>query len=92
MTNIKNFAAIDDNNTVLAVIVGDSLESIQSMFTNNRWIETFADVEGKILAGVGFKYDEENDNFIAPSYEVNIDSFMECGCDRPWEHLEMVPW
>lgn len=92
MTDIKNFAALDENNIVIAVIVGDSLESIQSMLPESRWVETFVNVEEKVLAGVGYKYDEETDNFVSPSSEVNVDAFLECGCDKPWEHLETVPW
>lgn len=92
MIEIRNFAVLDENNIVTGVIAGDSLESIQEMFPDNRWVETFANSEDKKLAGVGDKYDEEIDDFLSPSYEVDIDELVECGCDKAWEHLKVIPW
>ena len=33
---IKNFAALDENNFVVAVIAGESLESVKDMFKENN--------------------------------------------------------
>jgi len=64
---ITYFAQLDDNKRVLAV------HAVTRQFINENpdrypgvWVETFTDVEGKTYAGVGFVYDEESDNFVAP--------------------------
>jgi hypothetical protein len=88
---IKNFAALDENNFVVAVIAGDSLENIQNSFPEGRWVESFIGVEEKIYAGIGYKYDEESDNFIPPLYFTDWDELEQCGCEKSWEHVKIDP-
>jgi len=89
MIKVRNFAALDQNNKVIGVIVGNSLEEIQEMFPDATWVETFVDVENKKLAGVGDTYDEEKDDFIPPEYYTDWDELEACGCEKSWEHLKI---
>jgi serine protease inhibitor ecotin len=90
-TMIKNFAALDENNFVVAVIAGESLESVKDMFKENNWVETYANDENKTLAGVGYKYYQEVDDFKGPSYYTDWDELEACGCEKSWEHLKIDP-
>lgn len=61
------FAQLDDNNVVIYVAV----TTTQFMQENpNRypgiWVETFIDVPGKTYAGVGYIYNSETEDFVAP--------------------------
>jgi hypothetical protein len=61
------FAQIDENNVVTRIAV----TSVQFMDENperypGRWVETFIDTAGKTYAAVGYTYDEDTDNFVAP--------------------------
>jgi hypothetical protein len=63
------FVQLDSNNTVTDIAV----TTMQFMAENpdrypGRWVETFFDTPGKTYAGIGFTYDEEADDFIAPVY------------------------
>jgi hypothetical protein len=67
---ITYFAQLDDNKRVLAV------HAVTQQFIDenpNRypgvWVETFADVEGKTYAGIGFTYDPVTQDFTAPVVE-----------------------
>lgn len=67
----KYFAQIDENNTVIDVstVSIDDPEVAQNksstfdfikLFSDlyqDRWVETFKDVEGKTFAGIGFTWD-----------------------------------
>jgi hypothetical protein len=64
---ITYFAQLDDNNRVLVV------NAVTQEFINENpdrypgtWVQTFTDNPNKTYAGVGFVYDEESDNFVAP--------------------------
>lgn len=61
------FAQLDENNVVthVAVVTREFLEANPDRY-RGRWVETFFDAEGKTYAGVGFTYDEETQDFIAP--------------------------
>lgn len=63
------FAQINDDNVVtrVAVVSREFLEANPERYAG-KWIETFIDVEGKVYAGIGYKYDEVADNFIAPLF------------------------
>ena len=71
---MAHFAEIDENNIVKRVLVVDnSLEHRGEDFLANelglggRWIQTsYNNNFRKQYAGIGFKYDEVNDIFIAP--------------------------
>ena len=68
MTNY--FAELDDNNTVLRVLVGgdDATEAKRWLLENlsGRWLQTFKDGTRGQYASIGFTYDEELDAFIPP--------------------------
>jgi hypothetical protein len=61
------FAQIDDNNIVLQVHVVDRLflEENPDRY-QGTWVETFTDLPNKTYAGVGYTYDADTDDFIAP--------------------------
>lgn len=61
------FAQIDDNNIVtnVAVVQRAFLEANPQRYTG-RWVETFFDTAGKTYAGVGFTYDDDTQDFVAP--------------------------
>jgi hypothetical protein len=61
------FAQLDENNIVLTVhvVTAEYMEANPDRYSGT-WVETFVDVEGKTYAGVGFTYDPETEDFIAP--------------------------
>jgi hypothetical protein len=61
------FAQIDDNNVVtrVAVVERAFLESNPERYSGT-WVETFFDTPGKTYAGVGFIYDADTEDFVAP--------------------------
>ena len=61
------FAKLDENNVVLDVAVVERafLESNPERYSGT-WVETFFDTESKTYAGIGFIYNEESDDFVAP--------------------------
>lgn len=66
--SVQYFARLDDANIVIDVAV----TSAEYMAENparypGRWVETFKDRSGKAYAGIGFTYDEESDDFVAPT-------------------------
>ena len=91
MSQIKNFAALDENNFVTAILAGESLDQMKISFPNQKWVETYLDIEGKIYAGIGYKYDEKEDNFIPPTFFTDWDELEQCGCEKSWEHLKIDP-
>lgn len=61
------FAQIDENNVVIhvAVVTADFMAENPDRYPG-RWVETFFDTPGKTYAGIGFTYDEDSDDFVAP--------------------------
>ena len=61
------FAKIDENNMVVhvAVVTSEFMAANPERYAGT-WVETFIGVEGKTYAGVGWTYDAELDDFIAP--------------------------
>lgn len=61
------FAQIDENNVVthVAVVTADFMAENPDRYPG-RWVETFFDTPGKTYAGIGFTYDEDTDDFVAP--------------------------
>jgi hypothetical protein len=72
MTN-QYFAQIDENNIVthVAVVSADFMAENPGRYPG-RWVETFFDTAGKTYAGVGFTYDEDTDDFVAPPHPEPI--------------------
>ena len=67
MSSPQYFAQIDDNNIVVdvAVVQRDFLEANPERYSGT-WVETFTDSPTKTYAGVGYTYDADTDDFIAP--------------------------
>jgi len=67
---ITYFAQLDGNNRVLAVhaVTQEFIDENPDRYPG-VWVETFADVEGKTYAGVGFTYNPNTQNFTAPTQE-----------------------
>ena len=61
------FAQLDDNNKVIdvAVVTADFMAANPDRYPG-RWVETFFDTADKTYAGVGYSYDEDTDDFVAP--------------------------
>jgi len=61
------FAQLDDSNVVtyVAVVSADFMAENPERYPG-RWVETFFDTAGKTYAGVGYIYDEDTDDFVAP--------------------------
>jgi hypothetical protein len=78
---MSHWAEIDENNTVLRVLVGDNNdpagdEGYQWLLDNlgGNWIKT--SYNGNIrknYAGIGYSYDEDRDAFIAPKPDCHPD-------------------
>jgi hypothetical protein len=76
---MSHWAEVDGDNTVLRVLVGnnsDPNEGYDWLIENlgGRWIKT--SYNGNIrknFAGIGYKYDEGRDAFIAPKPECHPD-------------------
>ena len=72
MIQISHFAELDENNIVLRVLVGDNNLPNEGYdwFVENlggRWVQTsYNGTIRKNFAGIGYRYDEELDAFIAP--------------------------
>jgi len=71
---MSHWAEIDENITVLRVLVGDNNEPDEGeAFMNSlggTWVKTSynGNIRG-IYAGIGYSYDETNDVFVAPAIE-----------------------
>lgn len=61
------FAQLDENNVVTSVrcVTAEFMAENPDRYPG-VWVETFFDVEGKIYAGVGWTYDYDTENFVAP--------------------------
>jgi len=76
---MSHWAEIDENNTVLRVLVGDNSEPDEGeAFMNSlggTWVKT--SYNGNIrknYAGIGYTYSEQHDAFIAPKPECHPDA------------------
>jgi hypothetical protein len=61
------FAQINEQNIVIdvAVVTTEFMQANPERYTGT-WVETFIDVEGKTYAGVGYTYDADANDFVAP--------------------------
>ena len=61
------FAQIDDNNIVVTVhvVTAEFMAENPDRYPGT-WVETYFDTAGKTYAGVGYTYDANTDDFIAP--------------------------
>jgi hypothetical protein len=89
---MSHWAEIDENNTVLRVLVGNNSEPDEGeAFMNSlggTWVKT--SYNGNIrknYAGVSYKYDQERDAFIAPKpFESWILNEETCQWEAPVEY------
>lgn len=67
------FAQLDENNMVVSVhvVTREFLEANPERYAGT-WVETFIGVEGKTYAGVGYTYDAETNDFVAPIVEESV--------------------
>jgi hypothetical protein len=68
MNNHQYFAQIDHNNIVteIAVVTTEFMQQNPERYPGT-WVETFTGLPNKTYAGIGFTYDENTKDFIAPS-------------------------
>jgi hypothetical protein len=61
------FARLDENNKVIdiAVVLESFLQANPERY-EGRWVETFFQHENKTYAGIGYIYNEVEDNFYDP--------------------------
>lgn len=61
------FAQLDENNVVTSVhcVTAEFMAENPERYSG-VWVETFFNVEGKTYAGVGWTYDYDTENFVAP--------------------------
>jgi hypothetical protein len=65
--NAQYFAQLDANNKVIhiAVVTADFMAANPHRYPGT-WVETFFDTPGKTYAGIGFTYNEEDEDFTPP--------------------------
>ena len=65
------FAQVDNKNVVtrVAVVTAEFMAENPDRYPG-RWVETFIDRPDKTYAGIGFIYNEETDDFVAPTEET----------------------
>ena len=64
------FAQLEDNNVVIDVhVVTAEFMAANPERYPGTWVQTFWNTPGKTYAGVGFTYDEQTNDFIAPEVE-----------------------
>jgi len=68
------FAQLDENNVVIDVhcVTQQFLEANPERYPGT-WVETFFNNPDKVYAGIGFIYNYETENFVAPIVEQNDD-------------------
>jgi len=61
------FAQLDENNIVthVSVVTAEFMAENPDRY-QGQWVETFFDTEGKTYAGIGYIYDEDIEDFVAP--------------------------
>lgn len=78
---MSHWAEIDNNNTVIRVLVGDNNEPDEGeAFMNSlggRWVKTsYNGTIRKNYAGIGYMYDPVRDAFISPIPECHPDKVV----------------
>ncbi len=78
---MSHFAEIDNNNSVLRVLVGPNYgDEGQAFFEalGGRWVKTsYNNNIRKNYAGVGYTYDEVRDAFIAPKANCHTEEVLD---------------
>ena len=69
------FAQIDDNNIVTDVhcVTQEFLDANPDRYPGT-WVETFYDDPNKTYAGIGFIYNDNTQNFVAPEEPIDDDN------------------
>jgi len=95
----KYFAQLNEENIVLQVVTAESLEWCINNI-GGEWVETFIENPNKNYAGIGYTYDEDKENFIAPkpfnSWSLNNNDQWTAPTPKPegfyqWDE-ENVEW
>lgn len=85
----RYFAQLDKNNIVTNVVVIADHEAWNVLNYEGEWVETYMDREDKNYAGIGFRYDREQDAFIPPQpYPSWILNKETCLWDSPIPYPE----
>lgn len=58
----RYFAQLDENNIVIRVVVSNDISWCENNL-GGRWRETYTDKSNKNYAGIGYIYDDVNENF-----------------------------
>ncbi len=68
------FAQLDENNVVTSVhcVTAEFMAENPERYPG-VWVETFFDTDGKTYAGVGWTYDYDTENFVAPPAPTPIE-------------------
>jgi hypothetical protein len=68
MSGEQYFAQINDDNVVtnVAVVTSEFMAENPERYPG-VWVETFIDMPGKTYAGVGYTYDADANDFVAPA-------------------------
>jgi len=67
------FAQIDDTNVVLQIaVVTHGFMAANPERYPGTWVETFISIEGKTYAGIGYTYDPDTQDFVAPIVEESV--------------------
>ena len=78
---MSHFAEIDNNNTVIRVLVGPNYgDEGQAFFEalGGRWVKTsYNNNIRKNYAGIGYTYDEGRDAFIAPKANCHAEEVLD---------------
>ena len=78
---MSHFAEIDNNNSVLRVLVGPNYgDEGQAFFEalGGRWVKTsYNNNIRKNYAGIGYTYDEGRDAFIAPKANCHTEEVLD---------------
>jgi hypothetical protein len=73
--NEQYFAQIDANNVVtcVAVVQQEFLEANPERY-QGTWVETFFNTAGKTYAGIGYTYNFDTQDFIAPPPPIPLEA------------------
>ena len=65
--NRQFFAQLNENNVVIDLhcVTQEFLDANPNRYAG-VWVETFFDTDGKTYAGIGFTYDYDTQDFVAP--------------------------
>lgn len=71
--SVQYFAQLNENNFVINVhcVTAEFMAENPERYPG-VWVETFFDLDGKNYAGIGWTYDYETENFVAPPAPIEF--------------------